>query len=327
MNTGLTDMYDIPVLLIIYNRKEHFQEQLEILRRIKPLHLFIFADGPKNHSDRQACDSVRSLVLNLVDWNCKPTVFFSKSNLGCGKGPLSAINWFFSVNEMGIILEDDCIPSLSFFRFCRELLIRYENDSRVWQISGTNRLGTYTNESEASYTFTNYASEWGWATWRRAWRNFDYSMRLWANREVRNNLRLIYHKRRWFINIVRIFDETFSMNESITWWDYQWLFAKNINSGLSIVPLKNLVMNIGTGPSATHTNEHGNKFMFLENYEMDSEITHPCTICANYDFDNMILDAHFPAPESRIKTIRRISRWLKKLLIFLDIKFPYIKKN
>jgi hypothetical protein len=314
-------MYDIPILLIIYNRSQEYLPQVTVLRKIQPKEIYIYADGPKNTEvDKRMCDNARATLLNLIDWECNIATYFKENNSGCGKGPYEAISWFFSQIDAGIILEDDCIPSISFFHFCKELLIKYKNDTRVWQISGTNRLGKYEDESDYSYLFSNYPSEWGWATWKRAWINYDYKISLWKDQSVRRNLSQIYYKSTWRTKLFSIFEETYANNENISWWDYQWLFTKNINSGLSIVPKINLVSNIGTGDNATHTTDAGNKFMNLEALELPDKLIHPNNIIADYVYDSRILDEHFPLQKSNSRFVRRIKRWIKKLLKFVEKK-------
>lgn len=154
------NMYTVPILLIIYNRSQEILQQIASLKKIQAQEIYIYADGPKESEiDKVNCNNARSTLLNLIDWECKIITFFNDKNSGCGRGPYTAINWFFENVEEGIILEDDCIPNLSFFSFCRELLVKYKHDTRVWQISGTNRLGTYFDETDYSYIFSRSAKD------------------------------------------------------------------------------------------------------------------------------------------------------------------------
>ena len=120
--------------------------------------------------------SVRSIIHD-VDWDCDVKNLFHDKNLGCKNAVSDAISWFFSFVDKGIILEDDCLPDLSFFEYCKELLYRYELDDRIGIISGNNFINT--SKMEFSYYFTNFPHIWGWATWKRTWDMYDLGIMDW----------------------------------------------------------------------------------------------------------------------------------------------------
>lgn len=167
-------MLSTPVLLIIFKRPDTTRQVLQAIRQVKPRQLFVAADGPRpDHPDEaEKCHQTRA-VIEEVDWKCEVQTLFQQRNLGCGPGPVTgpvtAITWFFHNVEQGIILEDDCLPDLSFFRFCEELLDRYRYTEQIMHISGNNFLYGRKRGS-ASYYFSKYTHVWGWATWRRAWK-------------------------------------------------------------------------------------------------------------------------------------------------------------
>ena len=177
-------------------------------------------------------------IASAVDWDCTIYTLFRDKNLGCRVAVSSAINWFFEHEPEGIILEDDCLPSLSFYWFCEELLDRYRDDTRIMQICGS-KLSHSKIRDYCSYYFSKYGPIWGWASWRRAWEYYDVEMKLWP--EVKNK-RIYYNfynskkERKYRENI---YEKVFS--GLINTWDYQWGFAKLINSGLSIIPVSNIV--------------------------------------------------------------------------------------
>src|SRR5258707_6457605 len=166
------------VLLIIFNRPETTKLVFEAIRKAKPARLYIAADGPREDvaSDIESCIAARKAVEN-IDGDCKVESRFSNQILNCGVAPSSAFTWFFQHEEEGIILEDDCLPSQSFFWFCQELLERYRHDSRVMHIGGNNFLNGWQKDSDYSYYFSRSGFIWGWATWRRAWEKFDFEIR------------------------------------------------------------------------------------------------------------------------------------------------------
>jgi hypothetical protein len=161
------------------------------------------------------------------------------------------MNWFFSHNEEGIILEDDCVPHPDFFSFCAELLNHYRDDTRIWCISGNNfQDGIW--RGDGSYYYSRYTHNWGWATWRRSWIHYDSRLQAWPFFRDSGYLDCEFddpiEKHYWKI----IWEKTYGNSDSVTWWDYQWLFASVINSALTILPNKNLVSNIGYGPDSSH---------------------------------------------------------------------------
>ena len=288
--------YNIPILFIIFNRIEPTKQVFAKIKEVAPKQLFIAMDGPRKNVQGEAekCENVRNWVLSQIDWECELHTLIREENLGCGKGPAEAISWFFDHVEMGIILEDDCVPNGSFFKFMEELLIKYKDDNRIMQISGTNRLGQYQYQnSDQSYYFANYASEWGWGTWRRAWNLYDFEIPAWDDENIKKIIEQTFdcsHKCQ--SSLFYILNKTYK-NPAVTWWDYQWAFARYINWGLAVVPAKNLINNIGFGEDATHTLNIYSKFNNLTAYEIDFPLNHPKYIALDQDFERKILDAHF----------------------------------
>ena len=240
---------DTPVLLVVFNRPDTTRRVFDAIRKARPKQLFVAADGPREgvQADRALCDAARA-AASRVDWDCEVHTLFRVENLGCGlgpsSGPSSAISWFFENVEAGIILEDDCVPEPSFFRFCEELLERYRDVPRVMMISGDNFLSGR-KRGAASYYFSRYTHIWGWATWRRAWHHFDYEA---IPEELRNH----------------------------GIWDWQWRFAVEKNRGLAVAPNVNLVTNVGCGiVDAAHTSDMDERYANLPTRPMVFPLTHP----------------------------------------------------
>lgn len=263
------------VLLVIFNRPETTRIVFEAIRKAKPPRLYIAADGPRPEvpTDLKKCEEARDIV-NQVDWNCDVKTLFREKGLGCGLGPSSAFSWFFEHEEAGIILEDDCLPSQSFFWFCEELLERYRDDNRVMHIGGNNFLNGWQKDRDYSYYFSNSGHIWGWATWRRAWKLFDFNISLYDKLKNKNYFENFFLNPVEKIYRLRKFDKTIA-GAHVNWWDYQWDFARYINSGLAIVPKINLIKNIGFGEDATHTLNVNHKNAHMVADEMDFPLHHP----------------------------------------------------
>jgi len=276
------DSLNIPILFLVFNRPDTTIKIFNAIRNVKPQKLFIACDGPryKNKSDVENVQKVRNYINDGIDWQCEVHTLFRDKNLGCKIAVSSAINWFFEKNEMGIVLEDDCVPHPSFFNYCEEMLIKYKDEKQVMQISGFNAL-KYVSLKE-SYYFAKFGPIWGWATWRRAWQKYDLRMKDWEIIKKEKLYKQYCDSKMEEIWRVNTYDKTFK--GEINTWDYQWSFAKLINNGLSIIPVNNLIKNIGFGENATHTK----KITYL-NYRTDLGINfpliHPNSIIRNKELD------------------------------------------
>ncbi|HEX7014369.1 MAG TPA: nucleotide-diphospho-sugar transferase [Cyclobacteriaceae bacterium] len=289
-----------PVLFLIFSRPDTTRRVFEAIRAARPRQLFIAADGPRLHKAGEAerCAECRRIVSE-VDWPCEVHTLFRDVNLGCGPGVSGAITWFFEHVEEGIILEDDTLPGPGFFRFCSELLERYRHDTRVMAVSGSTLPCPLLEQSEYSYFFSNWDYIWGWATWRRAWKYYDYAMtgydRMMENGYFGGNY---YSVERDYMR--NSYDKSFYESSSVTWWSYQWGFARKINSGLVAVPIKNFIVNIGLGAGATNT-KNEDRWSFMKFEEMDFPLKHPDFVMVNRAVDIDIYTRYFTTPISRFK--------------------------
>jgi hypothetical protein len=275
-----------PVLFLVFNRPDTTIQVFDIIKKAQPLKLYIAADGPREdvYGEREKTDIVRDIV-SKVTWDCDVYTLFRKKNYGCRVAVSNAIDWFFENEEAGIILEDDCLPSLSFFWFCQDMLDKYKNDSRVGQVSGTNILGTFPTDS--TYFYSNFGSVWGWATWRRAWELYDVNMKGWkhASEEGYNLKKTIGS----FVDFkVRKRNFNMTYNGEIDTWDYQWIFTRLYNRMLVIIPSHNTVTNIGFSDMATHTVSSNSKSNSLKSYNLDLNYRHPKGFIPRYDFEKKV---------------------------------------
>jgi hypothetical protein len=274
-------MKKIPVLFLIFNREDVTLRSLTSIKKYGPDKLYIAADGPraKKPDEYGLCENTRNSVLKAIDWDCEIKTLFRDENLGCGLGVSSAISWFFENEEMGIILEDDCIPCENFFFYCEELLFIYKDIDRIMQINGFNP--NVMNMEGNSYTFSRYPKIWGWATWRRAWAQFDFSMDKWPTfrKEKRCEkifpcLEAIIHKYLWN----RYYNELKRGTTPRTW-DYQWSISVFMNEGLCIVPDVNLIINAGVDPTkATNCKKKEYQCIKLKYGNMNFPLSHPFKI-------------------------------------------------
>ncbi len=233
---------DPAVLFIIFNRLDTAREVMRAIASQRPRRLYIAGDGPRTTRPGEDATTreVRDAVSAMIDWPCEVHTLFQDRNLGCRQGVKTAIDWFFTNEAEGIILEDDVIPSPDFFRFCAEMLERYRDDPRVMMVSGTNPLGA--GIASSRYFFSSLGSIWGWASWRDAWSRYDVDMKGWGDPELLKTLRT-RHGRATARYLRHTYD--FHRKHDIDTWDTQWSYTMQRDGGVSVLSEANLIRNIG----------------------------------------------------------------------------------
>ncbi len=274
----------VPILLIVFNRPDHTLKVINRLREVQPSQLFVAADGPrKGKNEEDKVQQVRSLIEKKIDWDCDLKTRFLEDNLGCGLGPATAISWFFESVESGIILEDDCLPNVSFFPFCEELLEKYKNDTRVMEIRSTYHLGMEPN-NDLSYSFTRVSGTWGWGTWKRAWDLFDYEMTDFPAFKKSNLINSVFNNPEYIQHMMDKLESGYTKSIDGVW-DCQWQFSLIRNMGLTIIPHQNLVKNIGFDEEATHCFDEHPLYSKMNFDEMSFPLKHPKFIVADLESD------------------------------------------
>lgn len=243
--------FSTPVLLLAFNRPETTARVFDAIRQARPAKLYVAADGPRTSraGEAERCAEVRRLVT-AVDWPCRVQTLFREENLGCKRGVGTAIDWFFSREERGIVLEDDCLPSQSFFRFCEVLLERLRDDPRVFAIQG-NFFGSGKTPG-SSYVYSKMFYMWGWAGWADRWRSVRVgdvdATAVRRALQVEDWLGAGFWIREYWLAVLE--RQAAGLIDS---WGYPVQFHCFAHGLFNATPTKNLVLNIGQGPSATRT--------------------------------------------------------------------------
>lgn len=306
-------MFDIPILYLIFNRLDTVQRTLPVLQELKPAQLFIAADGPRASKPGEAenCKRVREYVTHNINWDCEVKTLFRDENLGCQKNVSAAITWFFNNVEMGIVLEDDCLPDMSFFPYCKELLLRYKDDTRVMHIAGDNPLQSSKLPHNESYYFEKIQHCWGWANWARSWKYFEI--------EIDDNYKKVLATDKYFKDKrtrgqwTEILEDM--RNHQIDSWAYLWSYKVLEMGGLCINPKDNLVQNIGMD-SGIHFTGTKNESDGRPAIPMQFPLVHPKKIDFNW---NQIRKLQKIGKDEFI-LIQYIKKLLKKLGIFYFLK-------
>lgn len=303
---------NVPVLFVIFNRPETAIRSFESIRRARPQRLYIASDGPRKErvGEAEVVARTRSSVLAMIDWDCEVKTLFQEQNLGCGPGVYTAISWLFEHEEMGVILEDDCIASASFFPFMEQMLTRYASDQRIGMVAGFNPIPM--PQLTNSYLFSRFKSCWGWGSWRRAWQGMDIAMD-WRNSDADSviwNCGYGGRDRSEWLYKLKCIDRGY-----VSAWDWQWYFSLAAQSQLCIYPKVNLISNIGDDAAATHTSLG---HITRQRCELEFPLSDPTYMVPNVRFEK----AFYKRSNSPYRRFVRLmphalKAWVKRCLIAL----------
>jgi hypothetical protein len=280
---------DTPVLFLIFNRPGLTEKTFAAIREARPKQLFVAADGPRKGRDDETviCQKTRDDVIQNIDWPCELKTLFRNDNVGCKVAVSSAISWFFEHVEKGIILEDDCLPNLDFFKFCSDMLGYYRDNKEIWQINGT----CWSKKLFKNYSFTNYPLIWGWATWRDRWQQYDLEMTTFDEYLSSGRLAEVSKNKSVHDHFTNFFQKC--KYDSLDTWDCQWVLTIFYHRGICICPDRNLISNTGCGVDATHTHNPqdkcGNRLLesninvkFITSTRVSAKVNHAIELRLHY---------------------------------------------
>lgn len=320
----MTEVTCAPVLLTVFNRPLETRQVLARLKQVRPPVIFVAADGPREErtDDPHLCQEVRRLVAEEIDWAAEVITNFAPLNLGLRRRMASAISWALENEDRVIVLEDDCLPDPSFFRFCTELLERYADDPRVGVITGDN-FQPEGFECRESYYFSRYPHCWGWATWRRAWELYDDPMSDWPAVRESTWLRSFFPSSLEELYWRQIFDKTH--RGEIQSWAYRWTYSCWRREMLTATPTRNLVTNIGIGAAASNTRDAERGKHGLAARAIHFPLVHPANVIRNVSADATAQQNAFGLakdPSLRGRIGRVVSKFSKKLALVFRISEP-----
>lgn len=273
---------DIAVLLLFFTRNDTFQQVFDAVREARPSRLFLYQDGPRNEKDLAGIEACRKIASDEnIDWECEVHRQYLEKNQGCDPSGFLSHRWAFSLADKCIVLEDDVVPSQSFFPFCKEMLDRYEHDERVTMVAGFN-TDEVTTDMPYDYFFTRAFSIWGWASWSRVVNNWDGEYTFVKDPEKFSELCgkvEQYHQRKdmpsmcqWHANSGRQYFESI-------FWAYMLL-----HDGLAIMPSKNMINNIGMNEGTHYSTQLDlmpkrlRRIFTMGKHEIDFPLSHPTEV-------------------------------------------------
>lgn len=272
-------MKKTPILILAFNRPDMVRKLLKKVQEWQPDSLWVVVDGPRNESEADLVDQVK-LCFDEIDWCSDMHTNYASENMGCHRRVSSGLDWFFLHNSQGIILEDDCIPLISFFSYCEELLKRYKNEEKITAIEGVHRLDRRLDLNE-SYFFSSYYTFHGWATWSRAWKKYTDDVSD-ADVIIRQKFTTLRSRLYWNWQLRRV------AKGKLSSWGYRWMLSNWRTDSVSIVPITPLVENIGYGENSTHTK--GSSYYLMPAENLTFPLTHPNEIETNVLLDKRLED-------------------------------------
>ena len=278
MNSKMTYDVDVAVLILFFNRPDQLRQVFEQVRKARPSRLFLYQDGPRSDKDMPGIMACRQVVED-VDWDCEVMRMYQERNYGCDPSEYISQRWAFDHVDKCIVLEDDDVPSISFFTFCKEMLDRYEHDTRITMISGFN-VEEKTTDVDADYFFSTNFSIWGWASWRRVIDQWDARYEWLDDRHAVGDLQALIKERGYRDDFLPMCRRHRSYHKPF----YESIFWAHLlmSGGLCIVPSRNMVSNLGPTSDSTHfggslhTLPHGYRRIFtMGRYEVAFPLRHP----------------------------------------------------
>ncbi len=240
---------DVPVLLIFFARSETFERVFEAVRQARPSTLLLWQDGPREGrpDDLEGIERCRE-ITEKIDWDCTVHRMYNEKNIGCDPSIYYAYQWAFTLVDRCIFLEDDQLPGESYFQFCKELLDKYEDDTRISHICGYN----YTEiapDCEADYLFA-YSGSGAWATWKRVSELWEPDYAFLENEKEQDFIKTRYGA----LGDVTVKNCIRHKATGKEFWES--IIGSNcmLNNQLAIIPKYNLVSNIGLTKNSTHSN-------------------------------------------------------------------------
>ena len=303
--------FDVPILILAFNRPKYTRVLFNKLKELEPTRLYIVCDGPRfdNKYDFELCKATKN-IFEEIDWKCDLHKLYREINLGCKYSVKYGIDWFFSKVEFGIILEDDCIPNLSFFNYCERMLKNYEPNKEIFQISGTSYLNE--NLQFNNYFYSNISPIWGWATWKDRWEKLEFEKMIINNENFIEKIQTRYPNKVYINFVVELIKNV--NNYKVSSWATYWLYSIIKNNGISILPGKNLVENIGIIGNSFEKGKKGNVNK-RKTFNLNIETTINKTIAINQKLD----DSQLLFLEKNIIDDEKTNAFVKSKTIIIDL--------
>ena len=311
--------FDIPIVLFLFKRSDTVLRIIKVLSGIKPQKIYLLSDQGRDEKEKQLVEKTRNVIEKSIDWECELIKNYAVENRGVYRNIGEGARWVFEREKTAIFLEDDNLPEVSFFPYCKELLERYKNNQKVLWICGTNYLGEY--NSEYSYMFTQHLLPCGWASWSNKFlENYDGEMLTYNDPYKREKFCESYESKALLRQRLASLEGEYRRkgeDNGFKSWDYQMLFSLRSNEMVGISPVYNQIRNIGADQFSIHGGTSLDKtktkrFCEIQTREMEFPLKHPCKVELDRKYEDLISNIILLPLSMRIKI--RINSVIKKLL-------------
>lgn len=288
------EQFDIPVCLFLFQRKDTVLRIIERIAQVQPRKMYLMSDQGRNDEECARVTACRAAAEAAIDWPCELIKDYASANRGVFQNIGLGAMRVFEQEEKAIFLEDDNLPEITFFQYCKEMLERYEENDRILWICGTNYLAQYNSPANESYMFTQHLLPCGWASWRKKYVKYYDAYFKNYNDIVVARMRETYDNKSLFKQqMVSINGERTRMHkgEPFRSWDFQMCFSIRSNDLLGISPSNNQIKNIGVDTLGTHgvgNDIMTQRFCGMESHALDFPLHHPATILVDPVYEKKI---------------------------------------
>lgn len=317
-------LVDVPVKINIWIRPDCQRKQFQVIQQARPSILFLISDGGRNQEEQKIIKKNRQMYEEEIDWNCTVYKLYEEVNQGMYAMAKKEMELVWSKVDCCIFLEDDILPSVSYFQYCQEMLEKYKDDKRIGLVCGMNHLGVY-KDVTSDYFFSKSGSIWGVAMWKRSYENY-YHFNYYKDPYIMKLLKCVMKENKMLWKRTKQYAVKEYYNNHVAGDEFFLGFSVYGYSELRIIPKYNLISNIGCTKEAAHSAEykllpHGIRRVFhMKTYELKFPLKHP---------EYMIPDKFYKEKEDRImannKPIIAGFRWVEGVL--LKIRYGQFKSG
>lgn len=319
------EQFDIPVCLFIFQRKDTVLRIIDRISRVKPKKIYLMSDQGRNEEEKKRVQECREAVEAAINWNCEVIKDYAAENRGVFENIGMGAMRVFSQEEVAIFLEDDNLPEITFFSYCKQMLEKYKDNDRVVWICGTNYLGKYENSSGESYMFTQHLLPCGWASWRKKYTKYYDSFFDTFNETIKERIKPLYRNNPLYKQQMEVIQREYDRmknGERFRSWDYQMCLSIRANDLLGISPANNQIKNIGVDAFSEHggvtfADKMTKRFCGMDSHPLEFPLKEPQTVLIDPIYEKKIgniilypLDWRIRKPFGKIK--RKIISMLKR---------------
>ena len=314
-------MFEVPVVLIIFRRKDTLERIIARIREVQPSKMYLLSDQGRDDEEKRIVQEVRECAEQLIDWPCTLAKYYADENRGVYANIGLGAKWVFEHESKAIFLEDDNLPEVTFFSYCKDLLDRYERDNRILWICGTNYLTEYRNSKNDSYMFTHNLLPCGWASWSEKFlSSYDFGFKSVSGKKDVKRIRKTYLSRALYKQEFKsIWDEYLRGIEKGKYrsWDYHMIYSLRKNNQFGISPATNQIKNIGVDDISEHggntfDNIMTKRFCGMDSKPLEIELQHPCDIRIDKKYERKI--EHIITRPLKMRVFNRITDFLRVTL-------------